>query len=112
MKGVAYLLIGLSLMLLVSTAYDEYRGVASVTTRNMARITVAKADDPGQFHDLITYEWIRAFVVMGGGAILLSICRSADRLDPFSPTFNGNDELDELGEELDREREKRQRPPR
>jgi hypothetical protein len=114
MKRTAYLLIALGLFLFAYAANDEHRGIASVTPSafNGVTHTAYKVDDPKQFGNLMFYEWLRAFLWSGAGIILLRMCRRANKLDPLSPDFQGNPELDELGKELDQEREKRQRPLR
>ena len=113
MKPSAHFLIVAGLLLFVLALNDEQRGIASVIPPRAytgVRYTAKKVDDPTQFHNLMTYEWIRASLLLGAGIILLTMCRSADKTDPFSPRFAGKRELDELGEELNREKEKRQRP--
>jgi hypothetical protein len=113
MKPLAYVWIAFGLLLFASAIGAEHRGIVSVTPPFGAYgviYTAKKADDPRQFHNLMTYVWIRAFLVLGGGVVLVCMCRHADQLDPLSPTFNGNPELDELGKELDAEKRKRERP--
>lgn len=112
MKPLAFLLILSGLVLLGLSAYDEHREIASAIPpgRDAIRITIKKADDPKQFRNLMTYEWIRGFLTVGAGAILMSFCNRADKLDPFSPDFEGDKELDELKDEIDREERKQKRP--
>ena len=49
------------------------------------------------------------FVCLWGGAgvILLLILRGEDRVDPMSPDYAGNKDLDEWGEALKKEEERR-----
>ncbi len=110
---IAYFWILLGVILFALAANDEQRGIASVAPWggfNGVVYTANKADDPKQFHNLMTYQWIRASLVLASGIIFLEICRRADRIDPFSKHFAGKRELDELEKELDHEKEKRRRP--
>ena len=112
MRSFAYLLIASGFILLLFAAYDEYREVASVMppSRSGIRLIVKKADNPQEFRNLMTYQWLRDLLLLGTGIIVLGICRRADRLDPLSSTFAGKTEVDELGQILDREEDKRHRP--
>jgi hypothetical protein len=108
-RVVAYLLIFAGCGLLADTAYDEHRGVASATApgRSIVRYVASRSEKPEDFRGLIAYEWIRGFLFLGAGGLLLSICRRADRLDPFSPRFAGKTDLEELERTLDEEQKKR-----
>src|SRR5271168_4368217 len=99
MKPAAYAIILVGLIFLALSAYDEHRQIASVVNPigyYPARLTVKKADNPKQYRDLMTYEWLDVIGALGAGIILLCMCRRADKLDPLSPDFAGNPELDEL----------------
>jgi hypothetical protein len=110
MRSLAYLLIALGSILLLLAAYDEHREIASVMapSRSMILIIVKKSDNPQEFRNLMTYQWLRGFFLLGAGVIILGIVRRADRLDPFSPDFVGKTEVDKLGQMLD---EKKKREP-
>lgn len=73
---------------------------------------VRKADAPREFRDIMTYKWIRGSLVLIAGISFLSIRRSMDKLNPFSPDFAGSAELDEPGRVLDEEEKRRRRPDR
>jgi hypothetical protein len=100
-----------------ATYHDEQRGVTAVYqpgtiyaayTQNV----VKRADDPEKFRDAMKYQWLRASVPLVLSMILFGIIRQQDRLDPMSPRFAGNKALDELSDELDREKRRRERPLR
>jgi hypothetical protein len=97
-------LIVLALILAGMIANDEIAGETNIPRGRSATIyperRLKKAEDPGQFRNLITYKWIRALACVGGGLVLLAIARRADRLDPFSPDFSGNTALEEWGDSL------------
>jgi hypothetical protein len=57
----------------------------------------------------MTYKWIRGSLFLIGWTALFGIRRRMDKLDPFSPNFAGNAELDELGRVLDKEEKQRGR---
>ena len=103
MSKVAYLLIAFGILLLVLGVRDEQRGIASVMPpdRNAQRITVTRTGKPEEFHNLMSYQWIRGFVVVAAGMGLLAVCRRIERADTFSPDFAGNAELDEWSRGLD-----------
>jgi len=94
------------IILLALSAYDEHRGIASVMSlgRYPVRLIVKKSEKPDEYRDLMTYQWIRGFLVVLLGLIGIAIYRRMDRLDPFSPDFAGNPEVDELAKTLDKER--------
>jgi hypothetical protein len=114
MKPHSYFIIILGIVLLAFAARDEQRGIASVVPpeRYGRRIIISKADDPKQFRNIMIYQWLRDGLVLGAGLVLYRMCRRADRLDPFSPDFAGNAELDDLGKTLDEEEKKRHTPLR
>lgn len=108
-KIFGYLLILIGLFCLVDAAYDQYRGVASTSTRSSQYIE-KKADKNSLFQNLMIYQWGRGFLFFSGGLIILGICRRSDCQDPFSPNFSGSPAIDELNRSLTEEEEKRKRP--
>ncbi len=111
LRHVASILVVIGLLLLALAARDEHREMASMVTRAEYgnRFVVRKADNPQQFRNLMSYQWLRGALVMGAGMVLLRLCRGADRLDPYSPDFAGMKEVDELGRTLDEENERHRR---
>jgi hypothetical protein len=112
MRWLAYILIVIGLIFVADAAYDEHRGVADALSpgRGSRRHIVACSDDPEQFRNLMTYQWVRGPLFLVGGFIILGFCRRADRLDPFSPDFAGSDALDDLNRTLTEEEQRRHRP--
>lgn len=113
MIRLAYVIILIGLCLFGDAVHDQHRGIASAATPGGGPglpNTAKFSEDPQGFHNLMLYQWIRASLVLGSGFILIGFCRRADRLDPFSPDFAGDADLDELDRTLTNEREKRRRP--
>jgi len=99
----------LAVFLLASTTYDEHRGITVPPDRFAVLGEVRKDDDPKQFRSIMTYKWIRGSLFLIAWSALVGIRRRMDKLDPFSPNFAGNAELDELGRDLDKEEKQRER---
>jgi hypothetical protein len=55
----------------------------------------------------MNFYWIKSPLPALAGFLLLWFIRRQDRLDPSSPHFQGSQALDDLGEYLDRELEKK-----
>ena len=108
-RVIACLFIIAGCALLVNSAYDQHRGVASATApgRSFIHYTIFKSEKPDEFRGLIAYEWIRAFLTLGTGALILGVWRGADQLDPFSPRFVGSADLQELERSLDEQQKRR-----
>ncbi|MES2569019.1 MAG: hypothetical protein V4710_03070 [Verrucomicrobiota bacterium] len=115
---IAYSLILLGVFLLGDAAYDEHRGIAGAASPDGLLTGVSshppnvvkQAEDPQGFRDLMLYQWVRAPLALCAGLFILGLCRRADRIDPFSPDFAGNQALDELNRTLTEEQAKRHRP--
>jgi hypothetical protein len=110
---IAPILIILGIIFVATNIRDEQRGVTTVYApagRSYNHQVVVRAEKPEEFQNAMKYQWLRAFAPIFLGAVGVHLCRRADRLDPFSPNFAGNAELDELGRELDQERERRSDP--
>ena len=114
----AYGLILLGIFLLGDAAYDEHRGIAEAASPDglltgvstSAPNVVKRDENPQSFRNLMLYQWLRSPLALCAGLIILGLCRRADRVDPFSPDFAGNDALDELNRTLTDEEQKRHRP--
>jgi len=82
----AYFLIILSLVLLADAAVDQISSKAKAISpnRSFQIVQASKEKDPELFKSIMSYQWIRASALLGGGCFLLSMIRRADKLDPFS----------------------------
>ncbi len=109
MRPVAFAIMIFGICLLALALLDEHRG-ETVMRRRYTSYTIKRGENPERFRDAMHYKWGRGAVWVCCGWIILGICRRADRSDPFSPDFAGNDALDELHKSLDREEERRKRP--
>jgi hypothetical protein len=86
MRPVAYLIILLGIIFLTLAALDQHHGTASATGPSPGQTESAKrADHPDDFKRIMAYQWIRGSLVVFAGVFLLSWCRRAEKLDPFSP---------------------------
>lgn len=94
MRFIAYAFILAGLIYLADATYDQYRGIASVSSRSQVYVA-SRADKPMEFRSLMGYQWTRGSLALLAGLIILDICRRADRLDPFSPDLPHSDPLDD-----------------
>ena len=110
MKWLAYFLMTLGVINFVLAARDESRGWTIVTnpsrTASLPQM-VRRSVNPKIFRGAMQYKWARATIYLLAGLAIRAIVRRADSLDPFSPNFIGSKSIDELGEELQKEEEKR-----
>lgn len=98
MRFVSYALILVGLIYLADAAYDQYRGIAIVSSRSGAVQVYAasRAEKPAEFHNLMAYQWTRGTLVLLAGLIIHGICRREDHLDPFSPDLQHCKEDDDI----------------
>jgi len=103
MKYLAYGLIILTLLLAAQAVEQQITGRAEVSSPGRSfRINVADRDSkPEEYTNLMTYQWIRAILPACAGLFLLYLIRRSDRLDPFSPHFQGNAAIDDLSKHLE-----------
>ena len=103
MKYLAYGLIILTLVLAVQAVEQQITGRAEVSSPGRRfRINVADRDTkPEEYKNLMIYQWIRAALPGCAGFFLLYLIRRSDRLDPFSPHFQGSKAIDDLSDYLD-----------
>lgn len=107
MNKIATALFALSALWGVLAVKAEITGTVTVSSSRSLPKTYAKADSPAEFRHAMTFYWIRFPLPGLAGFFLLWLIRRQDRLDPSSPHFQGSAALDELGEHLDKELEKR-----
>ena len=110
---IAPILIVWGIVFVATNIRDEHRGVTTVyapASRSYNHQVVVRTEKPEEFQNAMKYQWLRALAPIVLGAVGLHLYRRQDRLDPFSPNFAGNAELDELSRELDKERERRSDP--
>ncbi|MEN3944082.1 hypothetical protein WJU23_22460 [Prosthecobacter sp. SYSU 5D2] len=102
MKWLAYGLLLLSLIFLADGIQESLSGQVEVRAPRSASSSKAdRVTQPAEFRNLMNYQWARAGLTAAIGLIFLGLKRRSDRLDPFSPSFQGNASVDELGEILD-----------
>lgn len=70
-------------------------------------IVADRQTKPEEYQRLMNYQWARAGISGLAGLILLYLARRKERLDPFSPSFQGNAAVDELGAYLDKQTPKK-----
>jgi hypothetical protein len=97
-RSSAILLILAGLTLSCLNLRDEIRGETSVYSPGIATSTswipknASEDQKNSNFRGAMTYQWVYAILLVAAGAFGLSLCRSADKTDPFSSTFNWPDE--------------------
>ncbi len=98
MRFVSYALILVGLIYFVDAAYDQYRGIATVSSpsRSVQICEASRVEKPAEFHNLMAYQWTRGTLVLLAGLIIHGICRREDRLDPFSPDLQHCKEDDDI----------------
>jgi len=109
MKFLAWGLIVLTVLFTIQAMGQQISGRADVSAgRSFQRHEADRDREPEEFQNLMSYQWIRAFLPGTAGIFLLYMIRRGDRLDPFSPHFQGGAEIDRLSDYLDEEEHKRQ----
>jgi hypothetical protein len=100
MKIPACLLVLCGALLLLVAAGQEMSGHAIISPparyEFISGTGISRAKDPAGFRNAMFYNWVDASLTLGAGLFLLSLVRRQDRLDPFSPSFQGRKEIDEL----------------
>ncbi len=83
MKLAAGFLVVLGIAFAGDAVVDQYSGHArAISPGRRARIVQAERDrDPREFRSIMTYQWIRTFAVLAGGAFLLAHVRRSERTD-------------------------------
>lgn len=86
MRIAAYIIIVIGLIFLSDAAMEAWSGEAlAISPGSGARVVAAeRSENPEEFKRIMSYQWIRASATLGGGLILLSFVRRADRMDPFA----------------------------
>lgn len=98
MKALAYTLLVVSLFMLWTAASQEFSGQAVEQSPGESVVEHRENRDanPQSFRNLMTYKWLAASLTGLAGLFLLSLIRNQNRVDPFSPEFQGADAVDEL----------------
>lgn len=107
MRYLAKALILLGILWCVFSSIDELDGSVTVYSRHSAPKTYTRIESPEEFRHAMNFYWIKCPLPALAGLLLLWFIRRQDRLDPSSPHFQGSQALDDLGEYLDRELEKK-----
>jgi hypothetical protein len=112
MKWGRYIILALGTWLLVDAVESQRSGVARAVvpgSRYGGVVTAKRAEDPKGFENLMRYEWSEAFLIFGVGIIVLLKVRREDSLDPFSDSFAGSAEVDELERSLSQKEQEQSR---
>ena len=120
MRIFSYLLMLFGILALAGSGYDEYHGATHSPSNGANRYSsltgsddlLLKASNPEQFHNAMLVHWFRSSSVLLLGVILFMINRGQDKVDPMSPDYAGNKDLDDWSDELkkDEEQRKHQKP--
>ena len=93
-----------------NASYDEYRGVTHIQASRSLPETITKSSQPDSFRGAMAYHWYYAFAVLIAGIVVYLIDRGQEKADPLSPDFAGNKALDDWGDAMKQEEEKRNNP--
>lgn len=110
MRIFSCLILLVSVLMFAKAGYDEHRGITRVRTGRGQYEVVTKARNSEQFHNAMTYHWSYAMIVLIAGIITYAIENGLEKSDPFSPDFAGNKDLDEWGDAMKKEEERRNHP--
>jgi hypothetical protein len=112
-RVVAWLLLAIGVLKILVAWEAEQKGL--VYTRGGRRSLpklVKRVDNPDEFRNLMTARCLEAMFWVAGGMTIRGFVRRQERLDPMSPSFQGQKALDDLGKWLDNENDKHHRPLR
>jgi len=100
--GIVFLIAGF--LFAVDAAREQMVGEVSVSgaSRTGRTYEATREEDPEAFQGLMTYQWVRAFLVFGVGYIFFAVARRMDRSDLFSPDHDAGSGVDEWEEQLRR----------
>jgi hypothetical protein len=99
MKWGRYIILALGAWLLIDAVQCQRSGVARAVvpgSRVGSVVTAKRDEDPKGFENLMRYQWSEGALIFGVGIIVLLKVRREDSLDPFSVSFAGSAEIDEL----------------
>jgi hypothetical protein len=109
MKTLGILLFCLAALGLVDAIREEISGTVRILApgRYTRVREVKKVENPRDYRNLMTYQWVRFGTFVGAGLFCFHIIKRSEETDPFSPNFKGKEALDDLSTYLDQEKEKR-----
>ena len=113
MRIVSYFFMVVGMLLLASAGYDEYRGTTHAPSGRYSGYThysISKQGRPEEFHNAMIVHLSRSLLLLLAGIVLFMIDRGQERADPLSPDFAGNKALDEWGDAMKKEEERRRHP--
>lgn len=103
MKIFGIIILIFSGLLFLDALQEQISGEASAIgpTRTGKIYEANRTDDPENFKNLMTYQWVRAMLVLGLGYIFVATARQMDRSDIFSADYDHGRGMDELDAFLD-----------
>ncbi|MES1180342.1 MAG: hypothetical protein ABUL66_00610 [Verrucomicrobiota bacterium] len=110
MRIFAYSMIIVGLLLFVEAGCDEYRGKTAAPSNSSVGAlpgTVTKAGHPEEFRNAMKYHWFFTYMIVMAGVITYLIDKGEEKSDPLSPEYAGNKALDDWGEAMKKEEERR-----
>jgi hypothetical protein len=113
MRIVRYILMAFGIILLASAGYDEFRGSThepSSKYNGYSHDIITKENNPEQFRNAMKYRWFYASMLLMAGVIAYMIDKGYEKSDPLSPEYAGNKALDDWGDAMQKEEERRKHP--
>lgn len=87
-----YLFFLVAAVLLIDAGYEQYTGRSVVLSRTGTRNFTYKETQPGEFANLMAFQWLRAVGLVIAGFTMLSIVRRQERLG-FVPHDSDGEEV-------------------
>jgi hypothetical protein len=110
MRIVSCLVLLVSLLMLANAGRDEVCGTTSIRTGRGLPEVITNAKEPVHFRNAMNYHWVYAAMVLIGGIIAYRVESGLEKSEPLSPEFAGNKALDDWGDALKKEEERRKHP--
>lgn len=101
MRFLAYLTALLAIVALTDATREQLDGHAKIFRRPGQIREEFRTEDTEAYRNLMAYQWIRAAAATGLSLFIFSQLRRANRLEPFSPTFQGKESIEKLGADLE-----------
>lgn len=110
MKMLPYGILIFGAWLVMDAVHSQQSGVARTLvpgSRYGTMETAKRANDPKAFQNLMRYQWFEAGGILFMGFVVLMKVRREESLDPFSESFAGAAQIDELERTINEKAEER-----
>lgn len=111
MRIFSYILMVIGILLLANAGYDEFRGNTRISHgRYTGHYTITREASPEKFHDAIVYHTSFALLLLIAGFIACLVDKGQEKADPLSTDTDRSEVSDDLGGNIKKEEEHRDRP--